>query len=92
MAAALPRYEMIKRKFDAAGLGDREAIEGALRRVAEHFAGQRVSTADGVRVDFPDGWVHLRPSNTEPIVRLIAEAGTRERAEGLVEQVVALLE
>ena len=49
-----------------------------------------VNTADGVRIDFADGWVHLRPSNTEPIVRLIAEAQTEERAEELVGQVASL--
>jgi len=51
------------------------------------LSGGRVDTSDGVRVDFDDGWVHLRPSNTEPIIRLIAEAQTAQRAEALIAEV-----
>jgi phosphomannomutase len=85
-----PRYEMIKRKFDLAALGGRGAIEPMLRRVAEHYAGQRLETVDGVRVDRDDGWVHLRPSNTEPIVRLIAEAADEATARGLIDEVAGV--
>ena len=59
----------------------------AIERVAKAFADQRVDTQDGVRIDFDDGWVHLRPSNTEPIVRLIAEAGTSSRVWELIDEV-----
>jgi phosphomannomutase len=83
----LPRYEMIKQKHDLAQLGGREAVEGLLTRVAAAFTDERLETSDGVRVDFEDGWVHLRPSNTEPIVRLIAEAPTRADAETLAGRV-----
>lgn len=80
----LPRYVMIKSKFDLTDIGGRSAVAPALERVAQVFAEERVNTADGVRVDFADGWVHIRPSNTEPILRLIAEAQSRERAEALI--------
>jgi phosphomannomutase len=79
----LPRYEIIKQKHDLTQLGGRDGVEGLLARVAAAFADERLETSDGVRVDFEGGWVHLRPSNTEPIVRLIAEAPTRAEAETL---------
>ena len=71
--AGLPRYVMIKHRFE---LDERagDAVAPAVQRVARRFADEDVNTDDGVRVDVEDGWVHLRPSNTEPIVRLIAEA------------------
>lgn len=87
LVASLPRYEMIKHKFELAEVGGVEAIKPALARVERAFADCRVNSSDGVRIDFADGWVHLRPSNTEPIVRLIAEAGTRERVWELIDEV-----
>jgi len=83
----LPRYVMIKRKFDLSEIGGRDAVAGMLDRARQHFAGERVNDADGVRIDVSDGWVHLRPSNTEPIMRLIAEGSTRESAEDLITRV-----
>lgn len=83
---ALPRYAMLKRKVDLADAGGRDAIDPALERLAAAYAGERVSTVDGVRIDVADGWVHVRPSNTEPILRIIAEANTVERAEALADE------
>ena len=85
----LPRYSMIKQKFDLTKIGGIAAVKPALQRVIKKFADADLSTLDGVRVDFgpPDpGWVHLRPSNTEPIVRLIAEATTESRAWELIDE------
>jgi phosphomannomutase len=90
MAGGMPRYAMIKHKFDLAAVGGTAAIEPALTRVRAHYAGDvsaKINDSDGVRIDLPDGWVHLRPSNTEPILRLIAEATTKERAWALIEEV-----
>jgi len=86
----LPRYKMIKHKFDLQKIGGAAAVTPALERVRNAFADQRISTVDGVRIDFAGpqgGWVHLRPSNTEPIVRLIAEAPTDSRAWELIDEV-----
>lgn len=83
----LPRYCMLKHKFDLAKIGGLPAVKPALERVTKRFADARVSTLDGLRLDFTDGWVHLRPSNTEPIVRLIAEAKTESRTRELVDEV-----
>jgi hypothetical protein len=59
-------------------------VKPALARMKQAFAGERVNDSDGVRVDFADGWVHLRASNTEPIARIIAEAPTAARAQELI--------
>ncbi len=83
----IPRYVMIKHRFDRGELSGPDAMRRAVERVSRRFATEHISTADGVRVDAEDGWVHLRPSNTEPIVRLIAEAGTKERAWELLDEV-----
>ncbi len=83
----LPRYVMIKRKFDLSGIGGRDAVSRMLNCARQHFADERINDADGVRIDVADGWVHLRPSNTEPILRLIAEADTHESAEKLIARV-----
>jgi phosphomannomutase len=55
--------------------------------VAAHFRDEKITTIDGVKIDFEEGWVHLRKSNTEPIIRLYAEAESRETATRLVEKV-----
>ena len=83
----LPRYAMIKQKMDLSAIGGRDAVGDILKKVSDSFSGEKVNNLDGVRIDFADGWVHLRPSNTEPIIRLIAEGGTQRRAEELVAMV-----
>ena len=83
IVASLPRYAMIKRKMELASVGGMAAVAPALAKVKAAFASERISDVDGVRVDFADGWVHLRASNTEPIVRVIAEAATEARANEL---------
>jgi phosphomannomutase len=83
----LPRYAMVKHKVDLDQVGGRAAIDPMMDRVREAFADERIDDADGVRIDFEDGWVHLRPSNTEPIVRLIAEGRTDERAWEIIRTV-----
>jgi len=85
----LPAYAMIKRKMDLAAVGGQAAVATALERVRAHFGGRadaRINDADGVRIDLPGGWVHLRASNTEPIIRLIAEAATTNGAEDLASE------
>ena len=86
VVAGLPRYAMVKRKMELASVGGMAAVAPALAKVKAAFAKERISDVDGVRVDFADGWVHLRASNTEPIVRVIAEAPTAERANELCDR------
>ncbi len=83
LVAGLPRYTMIKQKYAV----PRERIDAAVEAVTQAFADQRPNVADGVRIDVPDGWVQVRASNTEPIVRIIAEGTTEAHAAALVARV-----
>jgi phosphomannomutase len=83
LVAAIPRYDIVKTKFECR----REDAERAVAALKKSFTSERVDTQDGIRIDWPDAWVHARPSNTEPIMRIIAEAPTRVAAEQRVNQV-----
>ena len=83
LVADLPRYVIVKQKFEC----PRERAEAAAAAVAEAFGGERVNRTDGTRVDFEQGWVHLRASNTEPIVRIIAEAEDESTVHALIKRV-----
>ncbi|MBL8877914.1 MAG: phosphoglucosamine mutase [Phycisphaerales bacterium] len=85
LVAELPRYVMIKQKYEAT----RERIDAAVGAIRASFTGEKVDACDGVRVDFAEGWVHVRPSNTEPIVRMIAEARDATSARRLLDRVKA---
>ena len=50
----------------------------------KEYSNEKITDIDGVKIDFEDSWVHLRKSNTEPIVRIYAEASTMEKAEALI--------
>jgi len=86
VVAATPGYAIVKDKLE---LPSREMAGPTLAWTARHYAEQKIDTQDGVRVDWPDRWVHVRPSNTEPILRIIAEASTRQAAQILVDEVRA---
>lgn len=82
----LPRYAMIKRKWDLSAVGGAEAVPTILDRVKAHWRDAEVNDADGVRIDIGDAWVHVRPSNTEPIIRLIAEAPTLDAVNAIADE------
>ncbi|MEM1108724.1 MAG: phosphoglucosamine mutase [Planctomycetota bacterium] len=86
IVAATPSYAIVKNKLE---LPSREQAEPTLKWTAKHYADQKVDTQDGVRVDWEDRWVHVRPSNTEPILRIIAEASNADAAQALVDEVRA---
>jgi phosphomannomutase len=71
---SVPKYEMIKRTIDLADLGGIPAIENEIERLKSEYADEKLNDSDGLRIDFKEGWLHVRPSNTEPIARVIAEA------------------
>jgi phosphomannomutase len=77
LVAELPRYEIVKTKFECR----REDANRAVEAIKEEFAKEKVDTQDGIRIDWNNSWVHARPSNTEPIMRIIAEAPDRATAE-----------
>jgi phosphomannomutase len=87
VVAGQPGYAIVKDKADV----DPAVLEAMPAKMADHFAGQRIDGQDGVRVDWDDRWVHVRPSNTEPIIRVIAEARDRAAAEALVAEVRGVL-
>jgi phosphomannomutase len=79
----IPDYAIVKDKVPiSVELSDRLTDV-----MCEQFAGETLDLQDGVRVDWPDRWVHVRPSNTEPILRIIAEAQDRASAAAVIEQV-----
>jgi phosphomannomutase len=80
--ASIPNYVMLKEKVSLGKLN----VANVLSKVARTFDKARIDTTDGVKASFPDRWIHVRPSNTEPIVRLFAEAPTREAAAELIER------
>jgi phosphomannomutase len=80
-----PRYEISKNKIE---LSDGMDVDAILKKVQTMYPHAEVNTIDGVKFDFEDGWVHLRKSNTEPIVRVIAEHTNREKADALAEEVI----
>ncbi len=82
MVAASPRYAILKDKLDLPK-APLDAVYAALR---EAFPEAEADTQDGLRLGWPDRWVHVRPSGTEPIVRVIAEAPTRDEAVQLVQR------
>jgi len=81
----LPDYCISKNRIDLTQGTDVDAI---LARVKELYKNEHVDDRDGVKIDFADGWVHLRKSNTEPIIRVYSEASTMEKANKLAQQVI----
>ena len=81
LRAQYPNYFMAKHRLDLTSDTD---IDGLLKDIKMKYAGHSINEIDGVKIDFPDKWVHFRRSNTEPIVRIYAEALTKEEAEKLV--------
>jgi phosphomannomutase len=76
----LPQYHIIKEKFSFRG-----DFEELARRAEELFEGD-IDRSDGIRIDMDTGWVHLRMSNTEPVLRVIAEAGSERETVDLIRE------
>jgi len=87
IVARYPRYAIIKEKLDRPAV-PLDAVYAALRAA---FPDAEADTQDGLRLGWPGRWVHVRPSGTEPIVRVIAEAGTADAARALVDRARELL-
>lgn len=84
-----PHYEMAKNRIDLKEGSNPDAI---LAKMKEKYQGDNVTTIDGVKIDFEDKWVHLRKSNTEPIIRVYSEAHTAKEAQDLGERFVKEME
>ncbi len=84
-----PAYFISKQKIELSPAIDVDAI---LKQVEEKFASEKVNTIDGVKIDFPEKWVHLRKSNTEPIIRIYSEAKSMEEADELGQEIINIIE
>lgn len=89
LRATFPNYYIAKNRIDLTPTTDIDAI---LAKVKQMYADQQVNDIDGVKIDFPDKWVHLRKSNTEPIIRVYSEAATMEEADALGKQIMKVVE
>ena len=87
--ATLPEYHIAKNKIE---LSDSALIDKILSSLKEHYKDEKINTIDGVKIDFEASrsWVHLRRSNTEPIIRIYAEAPRLEAAQALADEVISL--
>ena len=88
LKASYPPYFISKQKVQLTPEIDVDAI---LAKVKEKFSQYDITDIDGVKIDFPDKWVHLRKSNTEPIIRIYSEAHTMEEAEELGGQLIQII-
>ncbi len=85
LRATFPNYFISKNRID---LKPEMNVDAILAHVKEVFKHERINDKDGVKIDFAEGWVHLRKSNTEPIIRVYSEASSMEQANELAQQVI----
>lgn len=83
LASELPSYEMIKGKFECPFSKASDALEN----IKLAYKGEKIDTADGVKIIWPQKWIHIRSSNTEPIIRVIAEGATKKEVAELYNKV-----
>ena len=88
LRAAFPNYFIAKNRIDLTPTTDIDAI---LAKVKEMYKNEKVNDIDGVKIDFADKWVHLRKSNTEPIIRVYSEAHTMEEADALGKELMKVV-
>jgi phosphomannomutase len=87
LADELPRYEIVKTKISLA----KEKVASGLEALAAHFRDAASDRLDGLRLDWPASWLLVRASNTEPVVRAIAEAETAAEAQRLCDEAARVL-
>jgi len=85
LRASYPQYYMSKNKIELTPQIDVDAI---LTAMTEKYKNEQISTIDGVKIDFPENWVHLRKSNTEPIIRIYTEAKSQQKADALAQRII----
>lgn len=88
LKATYPAYEIVK---DKVTLTPDINVDAVLETIKAEYADEQLTDIDGVKIDFADSWVHLRKSNTEPIIRVIAEASTAEAAQALTQRLIAVI-
>jgi phosphomannomutase len=85
LRASYPQYYMSKNKIELTPQIDVDAI---LVAMTEKYKNEDIATIDGVKIDFASEWVHLRKSNTEPIIRIYTEAPTQAAADALANRII----
>lgn len=85
LRASYPEYFMSKNKIELTPQIDVDAI---LTAMTDKYKSENISTIDGVKIDFPQNWVHLRKSNTEPIIRIYTEAKSQAEADALALRII----
>ena len=85
LRASYPQYFMSKNKIE---LTPQINVDALLVAMADKYKKEKITTFDGVKIDFPENWVHLRKSNTEPIIRIYTEAATQELADQLADKII----
>ncbi|WP_394759498.1 phosphoglucosamine mutase [Flavobacterium sp.] len=85
LRASYPQYYMSKNKIELTPQIDVDAI---LTAMTEKYKNENITTIDGVKIDFAENWVHLRKSNTEPIIRIYTEAATQQEADKLALRII----
>lgn len=88
LRATYPQYYIAKNRIDLEPSTDVDAI---LAKIKEVYKNEQINDIDGVKIDFADSWVHLRKSNTEPIIRIYSEASTMEKANSIAKQIQNLI-
>ncbi|MGB1448422.1 MAG: phosphoglucosamine mutase [Flavobacteriaceae bacterium] len=83
LKASYPQYFMSKGKIT---LEEKIDVSAVLKKIEHRYAADKPLTIDGVKIDFPESWVHMRKSNTEPIIRVYAEAATQQQADELTQR------
>ena len=87
IADSLPKYIFIKEKTSFMG-----NVESIYEIIKQKFPDAKVNELDGLRLDWADrSWIHVRPSNTEPIIRIYGEAKSKDRIESLVADVISII-
>lgn len=81
-----PNYFMGKKKIDLSAEMD---VDGILKAMEERYKNEKLTTIDGVKIDFSNSWVHLRKSNTEPIIRIYTEAPSQNEADALADKIIS---
>jgi len=89
LKAGYPRYAIAKNKIQ---LTPEVNVDRILAAMKERYAAEKITDIDGVKIDFSDSWVHLRKSNTEPIIRIYSEAHTMQEAERLAEDIKRVID
>ncbi|MEO6346906.1 MAG: phosphoglucosamine mutase [Aquaticitalea sp.] len=86
LRASYPNYFMSKKKIELTPDLD---VDNILKAMENYYQNEKLTTIDGVKIDFNNSWVHLRKSNTEPIIRIYTESPTQEEADTLADKIIA---